>query len=635
MTFRRKVTMIIAITISSVFILGSIASILTTKRELESSAQQWQKAEAEMIKTSIETSEDMMEEMEASLGNQLYSASVAIKLALADKKLKDITLEELKKVRDDVKVSHISLFVRKDSKEPGRPDIVCVMSTDEAEIGLNAKNWGDYWYASLIELFDRKPVTTSLGQKLSNYWAGPISVAESNPEHMDKWGYYFDGTSDFMINPYIRDARIGRVNNQISGPEAIMGKAVQENSHLLEMAIVNPATFGKPEKVGIETEILDLPVPYGHYSYETPADQDAIRQVQQTGHTVTQADHANGQNVYKTYTALDTPIGKRILITVASTTTIDSVLHGKLIGDLIILLAVIVTSIVLGSLLSRVLVGPLDAITKQIQAIAEGDFKLKQRGPMQKSEELILLEKTIQLMAQSLESMTTSLYSKNEELSQLFLQTIYSLAKSVDARDEYTSYHSRNVATYAYVTAVNLGLPEEESLNIFMGGLLHDIGKIATPEHILNKKGKLTEQEFSIMKLHPVQGFEIVKDIAPLCEKGIDKMCLYHHERLDGSGYPYGLRGDEIPLSARILAVADTYDAITTSRSYRIAMSHDFAMEELKKGIGDKYDYQVVQAFQEVILDSRMFESLVEQLPFPTEIGKMGNARPNVAQQSE
>jgi len=635
MTFRRKVTMIIAITISSVFILGSIASILATKRELESSAQQWQKAEAEMIKTSIETSGDMMEEMEASLGNQLYSASVAIQLALGSKKVQDITLEELKKVRDAVKVSHISLFVQKESNEPGRPDIICIMSTDEAEIGLNAKNWGDYWYASLIELFARKPVTTTLGQKHPNYWAGPISVAESNPEHMDKWGYYFDGTSDYMINPYIRDARIGKVNNQLAGPDAIMAKAVRDNSHLLGMAIVNPTTFGKPEKVGVETEILELPVPYGHYSYETPADLEAIQRVQQSGHTVTQADHINGKEVYKTYTPVDTPIGKRILITVASTTTIDSVLQGKLIGDFFILLAVILTSIVIGSLLSRVFVGPLDTITKQIQAITEGDFKLKQREPMPKSEELILLEKNIQEMALSLESMTTSLTSKNDELSQLFLQTIYSLAKSVDARDEYTSYHSRNVATYAYVTAVNLGLPEEESLNIFMGGLLHDIGKIATPEHILNKKGKLTEQEFAIMKLHPVQGFEIVKDIAPLCEKGIDKMCLYHHERLDGSGYPYGLRGDEIPLSARILAVADTYDAITTSRSYRIAMSHDFAMEELKKGIGDKYDYQVVHAFQEVILDNRLFNMLVEQLPFPTEVRKMGNARPNVVNRRE
>ncbi|HZG15741.1 MAG TPA: HD domain-containing phosphohydrolase [Candidatus Bathyarchaeia archaeon] len=630
MTFRRKVTMIIAITISSVFILGSIASILATKRELESSAQQWQKAEAEMIKTSIETSGDMMEEMEASLGNQLYSASVAIQLALGNKKVQDITLEELKKVRDAVKVSHISLFVQKESNEPGRPDIICVMSTDEAEIGLNAKNWGDYWYTSIIELYARKPVTTTLGQKHPNYWAGPISVAESNPEHMDKWGYYFDGTSDYMINPYIRDARIGKVSNQLTGPDAIMEKAVKDNSHLLGMAIINPTTFGKPEKVGVETEILELPVPYGHYAYETSADLEAIQRVQQSGRTSTQADHVNGKNVYKTYTPVDTPIGKRVLITVASTTTIDSVLQGKLIVDFVILLAVIITSFVIGSLLSRVFVGPLDTITKQIQAIAEGDFKLKQREPMPKSEELILLEQNIQLMARSLESMTTSLTSKNEELSQLFLQTIYSLAKSVDARDEYTSYHSRNVATYAYVTAVNLGLPEEESLNIFMGGLLHDIGKIATPEHILNKRGKLTEQEFSIMKLHPVQGFEIVKDIAPLCEKGIDKMCLYHHERLDGSGYPYGLRGDEIPLSARILAVADTYDAITTSRSYRIAMSHDFAMEELKKGIGDKYDYQVVQAFQEVIHDMRLFKTIVEQLPFPTEIGKMGNAQPNM-----
>lgn len=172
--------------------------------------------------------------------------------------------------------------------------------------------------------------------------------------------------------------------------------------------------------------------------------------------------------------------------------------------------------------------------------------------------------------------------------------TVYSLALAIERRDPYTAGHQKNVANLTVKIAKKLGLDEQKINILFMGGLLHDLGKIAIPAEILTKPGKLTPEEFALIRTHPRVGYEILKDVEFVGP--VKEMVLYHHERLDGSGYPEGLKGDSIPMEARILAVADVVEAISSHRPYRPALGLEMAFEEIKKNRGILYDPDVVDA---------------------------------------
>jgi HD-GYP domain-containing protein (c-di-GMP phosphodiesterase class II) len=187
----------------------------------------------------------------------------------------------------------------------------------------------------------------------------------------------------------------------------------------------------------------------------------------------------------------------------------------------------------------------------------------------------------------------------------LFINTTLSLASAIEAKDRYTRGHTERVTTFALKIAEELNNKGIVSLSkkffddLYISGLLHDIGKIGVPEQILSKETKLTDEEFAQIKMHPARGAEILKTL-PEFEESL-KGVKYHHERYDGKGYPEGLKGEEIPLIAAIVAVADTYDAMTSDRTYRKALSRDFAISEIEKNIGIQFNPMVAQAFLEVL----------------------------------
>lgn len=193
---------------------------------------------------------------------------------------------------------------------------------------------------------------------------------------------------------------------------------------------------------------------------------------------------------------------------------------------------------------------------------------------------------------------------KNIQIQKMSLQTITTIANTIDAKDEYTKGHSKRVSEYSAAIARELGRTEKEIQDIRSIALLHDIGKIGVPDAVLNKPGKLTDEEYQLMKQHTVTGAEILKDIGML--PGIDIGAKYHHERYDGKGYPDGLKGDEIPFLARIIAVADAYDAMTSNRVYRKHLSEEKVMSELKNGIGKQFDPQAAQALIRLLEEKRL-----------------------------
>lgn len=182
-----------------------------------------------------------------------------------------------------------------------------------------------------------------------------------------------------------------------------------------------------------------------------------------------------------------------------------------------------------------------------------------------------------------------------QDLDTLMVGITHTLVGAIEARDAYTSGHSDRVALMGRRLAVQLGLPTEQCQDIFLCGLLHDIGKIGIPDHILQKPGRLTNEEFDVIKQHPELGARLLRGLKPL-EKLLPGV-LHHHESYDGRGYPYGLQGEDIPLMARILAVADAFDAMTSDRPYREGMPVAKAAAILEEGRDRQWDGRVVQAF--------------------------------------
>jgi HD-GYP domain-containing protein (c-di-GMP phosphodiesterase class II) len=171
-----------------------------------------------------------------------------------------------------------------------------------------------------------------------------------------------------------------------------------------------------------------------------------------------------------------------------------------------------------------------------------------------------------------------------------------SLGRAVDARDRRLFRHSEVVADLASLLAQAHGLTSRQTQLVHMAGHLHDVGKIGIPDHILRKPGPLTAQEWEIMRLHPRIGAEILRPVHVFCGRpGVCEIVLAHHERFDGTGYPFGLRGAKIPLGARIVAVADAFSAMTETRPYRKALILEEAVAELRRGAGSMFDPDVVR----------------------------------------
>ena len=205
------------------------------------------------------------------------------------------------------------------------------------------------------------------------------------------------------------------------------------------------------------------------------------------------------------------------------------------------------------------------------------------------------VESELALVNRNLKMRTSDLV---EQQRSLFLSTVKSLASAIDAKDEYTRHHSTRVTEFSLKIAAKMGFSEKELGELELAAVLHDVGKIAVPESILNKPGRLTNEEFKLIQEHPVRGEAILSPVIEL--KQIGRIVRAHHERYDGAGYPDKLKGHEIPLGARIMAIADTYDSITSERPYRKAASHRYAIKEIIANSGTQFDPEAVENFLEI-----------------------------------
>ncbi|PYV41997.1 MAG: hypothetical protein DMG06_15410, partial [Acidobacteria bacterium] len=248
----------------------------------------------------------------------------------------------------------------------------------------------------------------------------------------------------------------------------------------------------------------------------------------------------------------------------------------------------VLVSLLLSAIASRSISSPLSDLIARLR-------ESERTGKLRSDYRINSSAKEVNLLAEAFNRAAQAVCESQERLDEAYLQFIETMAQALDARDPYTAGHSTRVSVYSTSIAQAMGLPPEQVRIIDIGARLHDIGKIGIPDAVLQKPGRLTEEEMRLIRLHPQIGKRILekvgrfRDYLPIVE--------FHHEDYGGGGYPLGLKGKEIPFNARIVHVADVYDAIRSDRSYRKAMPVERVVELLESGSGKQFDPNVIEVF--------------------------------------
>ncbi|CAN5329437.1 hypothetical protein BH20ACI1_BH20ACI1_03030 [soil metagenome] len=296
----------------------------------------------------------------------------------------------------------------------------------------------------------------------------------------------------------------------------------------------------------------------------------------------------------------------------------------------LISLAFALVALIIGSLLAGRLTSPLSNLAAAAEKIAAGD--LSGRVQQKSIAEIDTLGETFNLMSGKLEEHIAKLAKAAEENRELFVGTVKALAAAIDGKDRYTRGHSERVSRVSVAIGKRLGLGEEELETLRISALLHDVGKIAIDDAILKKPAALTNEEFEIMKTHPQAGYKIMSQI-PAMKEFLPGMYM-HHEMVNGAGYPQGLKGEEIPLQAKIISVADTFDAMTIDRPYSKGMSLKDSLERIGSFVGTRYDGRVVEALVQACADGQIGGGIVRlKATMPNNISLRKNKTADIHEQ--
>ncbi|MEO6654883.1 MAG: HD domain-containing phosphohydrolase [Pyrinomonadaceae bacterium] len=276
----------------------------------------------------------------------------------------------------------------------------------------------------------------------------------------------------------------------------------------------------------------------------------------------------------------------------------------------LISMAFAVFALAIGLVLARYMTSPLLRLVTAAKEIAGGDFS--SRVETKNITEIGTLGETFNFMTDKIEDQIANLAKAAEENRELFVGTVKALAAAIDGKDKYTRGHSERVSRISVAIGKRMGMGVGELETLRISALLHDVGKIAVDDAILKKPAALTEDEYEIMKTHPLKGYKIMSQI-PAMEPYLPGMVM-HHEMVDGKGYPHGLNGDQIPLQAKIVSVADTFDAMTIDRPYSKGMELQPALDRLRSFVGTRYQSEVVEALVDACRAGEVANGIVRQL---------------------
>ncbi|OMF10797.1 bifunctional diguanylate cyclase/phosphodiesterase [Paenibacillus sp. FSL H7-0331] len=411
MTLKKKLAGIFIIVVSVIMILNNLFHFISTRENLQKDQEMQMDQLAKQIGISIEQAQFGSQYVEDLIGDQLRVASLAAQNAL-NPDIDQVTNEDLKVLSEKIGVSYITLL-----KQEG-DDIKGVRSSDPKERNLSTKEWG-YWFDAFKELFATKNVTVSQGQKLPNYWSGPVNISASNPDHVDKWGYYYDGTTNYIISPYMRVTEILNVS-QILGPESTLEKIMSNNKAILEITGFNPKAFGQPP---VYTEVngqkyIDLvnrDIQFGKYTFKNQTDVQTVKTAFETGKMQNVISVINGKKVFKTFVPIATPLASPYIVGIVTDyRVIEDILDKEILNNIIISLFSLLFVSIIGYLLACYIVKPINRILHKVNEVADGNFDA--RIAIDRHDELGLLSERVNTMSMNLQINTQELVNKNKEI---------------------------------------------------------------------------------------------------------------------------------------------------------------------------------------------------------------------------
>lgn|GEM_PF-223962 len=409
MSIKLKLTVFLSLLVAAILMLNVSITYFWSKSDMQEDVIGRMEIISKQIGESINSYQDALTRLEKAQEEKLRAASVAIQSSL-DPDIANVTNEELVRLTAKLQLEGISLWV----KTPN--DIVVKRSSDPGEINLGS-NTMDYWYRAFQQLFALKPVQVGFGRALPNFWSGPFNFSTSDPEKILKWGDYYDGTTNYMINPYMRGDVFIDFKDSI-GTEKLIKQLLQDNPDIVEITGIDPAFFGKAPiikiKKGKPVYNLDVrDIVFGTYSYKDDDDVEHVNAAIKTGKTVTANIDAEGAKLLKSYIPIH---GDRDYIVTVSfnRSAISSDLHRQLLLNCVIGLALLAATVVTSYWLSGLMIRPVRQILRKVNAVAEGNFD--DPLPVVSNDELGLLSDRVNTMAGNLSSYTSRLKDTAEEL---------------------------------------------------------------------------------------------------------------------------------------------------------------------------------------------------------------------------
>ncbi|MDC7771487.1 EAL domain-containing protein [Priestia megaterium] len=372
MSIKKKLSVFFTLLVLCILLANNTLHYIRSKNRLTEFNQREITLVTEEIAYEVENSKNSASYMEDRMAQELRTASIAIQQSLPDD-YHDVSNDQLKQLAKKLMISHITLLA------PVGDDIIGVKSSDPKEINMSTKEWG-YWYTSFQQLLSQQPVTTTKGLTLPHYWSGPIEVASSNPNHIDKWGYYYDGSTNYIIDPYFRDRHVLDFEKRF-GPTNVMNRFTENLEGVLELTAFNPKNFGKRnQNVYLNghkyIRIKDQPIWYGTYTYRnTERDKKSIQKALKTGKSQSYTAEINHKKVLKTLVPIKEKSSPAYVIGVVyDYGMIEKELQQELIKHLLLSLPFIFIVLIISFVFSTSITRPIKHIMEHVNQIAKGNF---------------------------------------------------------------------------------------------------------------------------------------------------------------------------------------------------------------------------------------------------------------------
>ncbi|NHC41875.1 EAL domain-containing protein [Bacillus sp. MM2020_1] len=409
MSIKKKMPLIFCLLVFLTLVSNNTIHYLRSKNQLLANNER----EIDMITQEVSFQVDNIRKgslyVEDILGRELRMASLAIKNALPPN-YQDITNGQLKKLAQEVRVSHITLLAKTED------DIIGVRSSDLKEIKMSTKGWG-YWYDAYQQLFALKPVSVGKGLTLPHFWSGPIEVASSNPDHTDKWGYFFDGTTNYIINPYFRDNEVLEYERRFGPGQVIKGFTKERG--VLEITVFNPKNFGKEKEIvhlngNSYIRISAQQIWYGSYKYRNEkVDSSFIQRAMHTKKVQSYRDDIQDKNLMKTFVPVfSTSTEPFVIGLVYNYGLIKKELTHELLVHLLLSFIIMIIVFVISLIFSRSITQPIGYIVDQVNSIAQGNFGNKLH--LNRKDELGLLTENVNALSNHLQNYVSDLNKSKE-----------------------------------------------------------------------------------------------------------------------------------------------------------------------------------------------------------------------------